>query len=71
MTIDERLEFLLRSTETLHADSRQLHAAARESTRQHEITLESLQRLERIAVAHEDRLDDDDERLGDIGDHKG
>ena len=34
MTIDERLEFLRQSTESLHASCQELHAAAAEHTRQ-------------------------------------
>jgi hypothetical protein len=34
MSIDERLEFLLRSTESLHASVQELRAVATESTRQ-------------------------------------
>lgn len=34
MTIDERLEFLLQSTESLHASTQELHAAAAEHSRQ-------------------------------------
>jgi hypothetical protein len=33
MTIDERLEFLMRSTESLHASVSELHAVAQEQTR--------------------------------------
>ena len=36
MTIDERLEFLLHSTESLHASCEQLHATVAEHTRQME-----------------------------------
>lgn len=36
MTIDERLEFLLHSTESLHASCEQLHATVAEHSRQME-----------------------------------
>jgi hypothetical protein len=34
MTIDERLEFLLHSTESLHQSCQELHATVQEHTRQ-------------------------------------
>ena len=37
MNIDERLEFLMRSSEYLHASVQELHAVASEHTRQLEI----------------------------------
>lgn len=39
MTIDERLEFLLHSTESLHASCEQLHAIVSEHTRQMEASI--------------------------------
>ena len=57
MTIDERLEFLVRSTESLHATCQELHAAVAEHTRQLAIDAENIRRLANIAAAHEDRLD--------------
>lgn len=65
MTIDERLEFLLRSTESLHESVAELHATAQEHTRQLQehtrqlqIDAENIRRLANIASAHEQRLDD-------------
>ncbi len=47
MTIDERLEFLTQSTESLHATSQELHAAlaqqAAESQRLHRAVLAAMQ----------------------------
>ena len=52
MTIDERLEFLLHSTESLHASCQQLHAAAAEHTRQ----MEASDARQKAAEAKEARL---------------
>jgi hypothetical protein len=71
MSIDERLEFLLRSTESLHASVQELHAVAAEHTRhleeqgrhlgehtrQLEIDAQNIRSLANIAAAHQDRLD--------------
>ena len=63
MTIDERLEFLFKSTESLHSSTQELHAAAQENlrqlqehTRQLEIDAENIRALARIAEIHERRL---------------
>ena len=65
MTLDERLEFLFRSTESLHASCQELHAAAAEHsrqivehTRQLEIDAQNIRSLANIAAAHQTRLDD-------------
>jgi uncharacterized protein YoxC len=72
MSIEERLEFLLQSTESLHASVQELHASvqelhasvqelhevAQEHTKQLEIDAENIRRLASIAAAHEERLDD-------------
>lgn len=65
MTIDERLQFLSQSTESLHASVHELHAIVEEHTKQiqaHtkqlEIDAENIRRLANIAMAHEQRLDD-------------
>jgi hypothetical protein len=69
MTIDERLEFLFRSTESLHASCQELHATAVEHTRQlveHtrqlEIDAQNIRSLATIAAAHQDRLDELEDR---------
>src|SRR4051794_8052976 len=75
MTIDERLEFLLRSTESLHASVSELHAVAQEQTRraqeqtkqleehttQLRIDAENIRGLARIAEAHEQRISDSED----------
>lgn len=65
MTIDERLEFLLQSTESLHASTQQLHATAATHTAQIAELVkaakqdgENIAALARIAAAHEQRLTD-------------
>ena len=72
MTFDERLEFLFRSSESLHASCQELHASARdlretvaehtrqlaEHTRQLEIDAQNIRALANIAAAHQARLDD-------------
>ena len=64
MNIDERLEFLVRSTESLHASAQELHAIVAEHTRQLEqhtrqleIDAQNIRSLATIAAAHQDRLD--------------
>ena len=64
-TIDERLQFLLQSTESLHSSVQELHAVVQEQTRQidaHtralEIDAENIRRLANIAEAHENRISD-------------
>jgi hypothetical protein len=49
MTIDERLQFLLQSTESLHASVQELHGIVQEHTRQLQIDAENIRRLESIA----------------------
>jgi len=46
-TIDERLQFLLTSTESLHASCQELHAAAAEQRRQSEEQSQQLNRESR------------------------
>ena len=72
MTIDERLEFLLQSTESLHAtaaeQTRQIQEHTRqvqehtrqvqEHTQQLHIDADNIRRLANIAEAHEDRISD-------------
>jgi hypothetical protein len=57
MNIDERLEFLMRSTESLYASVQELHAVVSEHTRQLEIDAQNIRSLANIAAAHESRLD--------------
>jgi hypothetical protein len=47
MTIDERLVFLLQSTESLHASVHELHAVVQQHTKQREIDAEKIRRLAR------------------------
>jgi hypothetical protein len=52
MTIDERLEFLLQSTESLHSSIGELHAIVREHTKQLEQDSQNIRSLARIAEIH-------------------
>lgn len=77
MTIDERLQFLLQSTESLHsnvqdltasvADLRgsvaELRGSVADLTRVVEMNAENIRRLANIAAAHQERLDNLDSRL--------
>ena len=70
MTVDERLEFLLKSTESLHASMHEMHSSltevrisvqdlrsvAEENTRQMTIQAESIRQLALIAASHGDRI---------------
>ena len=58
MTIEERLEFLLQSSESLHASCQELHATTQEHTRQLEIDAENIRKLAEVAASHQQRLDD-------------
>ena len=58
MTIDERLQFLLQSTESLHASVQELHGIVQEHTKQLQVDAENIRRLANIASSHEQRLDD-------------
>lgn len=65
MTIDERIVFLVQSTESLHATAQeltaqvqQLTAQVREHTKQLEMDAENIRRLANIAASHEQRLED-------------
>ncbi len=57
MSIEERLEFLVRSTESLHASLQELHAVAAEHTRQLELDAQNIRSLANIAASHENRLE--------------
>jgi hypothetical protein len=65
MTLDERIEFLFKSCESLHASTMELHGITREHTKhieehtkQLEIDAENIRGLARIAAIHEKRLTD-------------
>jgi archaellum component FlaC len=65
MTIDERLERLTERHEALTQSVELLHAMQRDNERRFEqvahnfeTVLDSIKRLENIAAAHEERLDD-------------
>ncbi len=65
MTIDERLQFLLQSTESLHATAQEITAGvqelrvlAQEHTKQLQQDGEHIRALVRIAEIHQHRLDD-------------
>ncbi len=69
-TTDERLRFLLQSTESLHSSLQDLTATVAELrrsvtdlTRVVEIDAENIRGLANIAAAHQARLDDVDNRL--------
>jgi hypothetical protein len=64
VTIDDRISFLVQSTESLHATAQeltgqvqQLTIQVREHTKQLEIDAENIRRLANIAAAHEQRLE--------------
>lgn len=72
MTIDERLQFLVQSTESLHASTRELHATVArmsETLDKHTVQIadllkaakqdgENIAALARITEAHEHRITD-------------
>lgn len=72
MTLDERIAFLVQSTESLHATAQertaqvqaqssqleQLTTQVKEHTKQLEIDAENIRRLANIAASHEQRIDD-------------
>ena len=58
MTIDERLGFLVQSTESLHASCQELHAIVAAHTQQLERDADIIRRLAIIATDHDERLDD-------------
>ncbi|MBV9759530.1 MAG: hypothetical protein JO340_03110 [Acidobacteriaceae bacterium] len=70
MTIDERLQFLLQSTESLHSTVQEvvgglqtLRESVAELRKAVESNSENILRLANIAAAHEQRLDNLDDRL--------
>ena len=65
MNIDERIMFLVQSTESLHASLHEVHGSLHElravvqaHTKQLEIDAENIRRLASIAASHEARLED-------------
>lgn len=72
MTIDERIAFLVQSTESLHTNRSELTGRMQEQTRQMweqtkqlqehtrqlEIDADNIRRLANIAASHQQRLDD-------------
>ena len=67
---DARLQFLLQSTESLHASTQELHASIQElratasaHTAQLQIDADNIRRLANIAGAHQDGLEDLGARL--------
>ena len=50
MTIDERLEFLIRSTESLHQTVHEMTGQIQEHTRQLEIDADNIRRLADVAA---------------------
>ena len=58
MTIDERLEALAQSLEILNGMQHANEQRFVQITRNFEIVLDSIKSLERIALRHEERLDD-------------
>jgi hypothetical protein len=62
MTLDERLEALTQSLEILNGLQHANEERFSQITHNFEIVLDSIKRLERIAVRHEERLNDLDKR---------
>ncbi len=58
MTVDQRLEFLLQSTESLQTVVQEQLAIVSQHTVQLTLDAENIRALARIAEAHERRLDD-------------
>ena len=58
MTIDERLEFLLHSTESLHSSLQELGVTVRELSKTVQADGENIRSLARIAEIHERRISD-------------
>jgi hypothetical protein len=61
--IDARLQFLLQSTESLHATVHEMTDQIQKHTEQLKIDAENIRRLANIAGAHEDGLEDLGARL--------
>ncbi len=58
MTIDERLEFLLQSTESLHATVHELSGTVHELSKSVQADGENIRALARIAEIHERPISD-------------
>jgi hypothetical protein len=58
MNFEERLEALTQTVEILAAMQRSNEKRFDQITQNFEVVLDSIKRLERVAVAHEERLDD-------------
>jgi hypothetical protein len=58
MTIDERLEALTQTVEIIAGMQRENEQRFAQTTHNFELVLDSIKRLENIAAAHEERLDD-------------
>jgi hypothetical protein len=58
MTIDERLEALTQTVEIVAGMQRENEKRFDRTTANFEIVLDSIKRIEKIAVAHERRFDD-------------
>jgi hypothetical protein len=61
--IDARLQFLLQSTESLHATVHEMTEQIQKHTEQLQIDAENIRRLANIAGAHQDGLEDLGTRL--------
>ena len=58
MTVDQRLEFLLQSTESLHATVQQTTGQIHEHSKQLELDAANIRSLALIAAAHQARIED-------------
>jgi hypothetical protein len=56
VTLDQRIEFLFKSTESLHATAQEQTAQLQEHTKQLELDAENIRGLVRIAEIRERRL---------------
>lgn len=63
MTIDQRLEFLLQSTESLHATTLEQSAQIRNQLEMLSIDANNIRRLAEIAAIHDGAIEDLGERL--------
>ena len=57
MTVDQRLESLLQSTESLHATVQQMTGQIQEHTKQLELDAANIRSLANIAAAHQTRIE--------------
>ena len=70
LTLEERLEALAQSLELLYRDQQQDAAAIHALTLISQNALASVQSLERTATAHQQRIDDHEDRIQDLEDNK-